>query len=118
MGCWWFRTARHGPATRGACYPFLYAVARPLHSKHSLQNTEQLNKRVFVKNAQSVNQPFSIDRPELINNHVTVLIIKLATYAERMGITTRCQWRNDQRTEMGIQLIWGNDNAGPRFPDF
>jgi hypothetical protein len=26
MGCWWFRTGRHGPATRGACYPFLYAI--------------------------------------------------------------------------------------------
>jgi hypothetical protein len=54
----------------------------------------------------------------LISNHVAVLIIKLATYAERIGITTRNQWRNDQRAEMGIQLIWGNDNAGPRFPDF
>ena len=26
MGCWWFRTGRHGLATRGACYPFLLAV--------------------------------------------------------------------------------------------
>ena len=118
MECWWFRTGRHGPATRGACYPFLYAVARPLHSKHGLQNPEQLNKRVFVQNAQSPNQLISIDSPELISNHVIVLMIKLATYAERIGITTRCQWRNDQRAEMGIQLIWGDDNAGPRFPDF
>jgi hypothetical protein len=93
-------------------------MARPLHSKHSLQDTEQLNKGGFVKNAQSLDQPISIDSPELISNHVTVLIIKLATYAERIGITTRNQWRNDQRAEMGIQLIWGNDNAGPRFPDF
>ncbi len=95
MGCWWFRTGRHGPATRGACYRFLYAVARPLHSKHSLQNNEQLNKRVFVQNAQSPNQPISIDSPELISNNVTVLIIKLATYAERIGITTHYQWRNN-----------------------
>jgi hypothetical protein len=93
-------------------------MARPLQRKHGLQNTEQLNKRVFVQNAQSPNQPISIDSPELISNNATVLIIKLATYAERIGITTHCQWRNDQRAEMGIQLIWGNDNAGPRFPDF
>ena len=118
MECWWFRTGRHGPATRGACYPFLYAVARPQHSKHGLQNPEQLNKRVFVQNAQSPNQLISIDSPELISNHMIVLMIKLASDAERIGITTRCQWRNDQRAELGIQLIWGDDNAGPRFPDF
>jgi hypothetical protein len=93
-------------------------MAWPLQRKHGLQNTEQLNKRGFVQNAQFANQPISIDSPELISNHVAVLIIKLATYAERIGITTRNQWRNDQRAEMGIQLIWGNDNAGPRFPDF
>ena len=118
MGYWWFRTGRHGPATREACYRFLYAVARPLNSKHGLQNPEQLDKRVFVQNAQSLNHPISINSPELISNHVTILIIKLATYAERIGITTRCQWRNDQRAEMGIQLIWRDDNAGPRCPDF
>jgi hypothetical protein len=26
-------------------------LARPLHSKHSLQNTEHLNQRVIVQNA-------------------------------------------------------------------
>jgi hypothetical protein len=63
-------------------------------------------------------QPVSIDSPELIGNHMTIFIIKSATYAKRIGMPTCRKWRNDKRAEMGIQLIWGDDNARPRFPDF
>jgi hypothetical protein len=65
-----------------------------------------------------LNQPVSIDSPELIGNHMAIFIIKSATYAKRIGMLTCCKWRNDKRTEMGIQLIRGDDKARPRFPDF
>jgi hypothetical protein len=65
-----------------------------------------------------LHQPISIDSPELIGNHMTIFIIKSATYAKRIGMPTCRKWSNDKRAEMGIQLIWGDDNARPRFPDF
>jgi hypothetical protein len=49
----------------------------------------------------------------LISNNVTVLIIKLATYAERIGIATHCQWRNDQRAETPSAR---KDDASPFRP--
>jgi hypothetical protein len=49
---------------------------------------------------------------------MAIFIIKSATYAKRIGMLTCCKWRNDKRTEMGIQLIRGDDKARPRFPDF
>jgi hypothetical protein len=70
----------------------------------SEQNSELLNQRVVVHNAWMLHQPVSLDRSELNGNHVTILIIKPATYAKR--------------AEMGIQLIRGDNNARPRFPAF
>lgn len=63
-------------------------------------------------------QSVSIDSSELIGNHVTIFIIKSAAYAKWIGMPACGKWRNDKRAEMGIQLIRGDDNARPRFPDF
>ena len=83
----------------------IWLSARPLNSEHSLQNTEHLHQRVISQNTQPLNQPISIDSPELINNHVTIFIIKVAAYAKRVAMPTCCQGRNDKSAEMGIQLI-------------
>lgn len=81
-------------------------LARPLHSKHGLQNTEDLNQRVMGQNPQTLNQAISIDCSHLISHHVTLLSIKQATYAKRIGVAAWCEWRHNKRAEMGVQLIW------------
>ena len=96
----------------------IWLLARPLHSEHSLQNTEHLHPRVISQNTQPLNQPISIDSPELINNLVSIFVIKSATYAKRIVMTTYCKWRNDKRAEMKIKLIRGDVNARSRFPDY
>jgi hypothetical protein len=80
-------------------------LARPLHSEHSLQNTEHFQQRVISQNTQALNQPISIDGPELINNHVPIFIFKAAAYAKRVWMTTCCERRDDKSAEMGIQFI-------------
>jgi hypothetical protein len=68
----------------------IWLFTRPLHSKHSLQNTEHLHQRVTGQNTQALDQPISIDGPELINNHIAILIFKVAAYAKRVWMPTRC----------------------------
>jgi len=92
-------------------------LARPLYSKHSLQNIEHLQQRVIGQYTQVLNQAISIDSPELISNHVSILIIKTAKYAKRIGMSTCGKWRDKKRAEIGVQLIRRDDNAWPRFPD-
>jgi hypothetical protein len=60
-------------------------LARPLHSEHSLQNTEHFRQRVIGQNTQALNQPISINGPELIKNYVPLFIFKVAAYAKRYG---------------------------------
>ena len=80
-------------------------LARPLHSKHSLQNPEHLDQRVIAQDTQVLNQAISIDSPELISNHMTIFIVKSVTYPKRIGMPACCKWRNDKCVEMGVQLI-------------
>jgi hypothetical protein len=62
----------------------MFAVlGRPLHSKHRLQNTEHLQQRVIGQNAQMPDQAISVDSPEPFSNHVTMLIMKSATYTKK-----------------------------------
>ena len=93
----------------------IWLLARPLHSEHSLQNTEHLHPRVISQNTQPLNQPISIDSPELINNLVSIFVIKSATYAKRIVMTTYCKWRNDKRAEMKIKLIRVTSTHGLGF---
>ena len=93
----------------------IWLLARPLHSEHSLQNTEHLHPRVISQNTQPLNQPISIDSPELINNLVSIFVIKSATYAKRIVMTTYCKWRNDKRAEMKIRLIRVTSTHGLGF---
>jgi hypothetical protein len=65
-------------------------LGRPLHSEHSLQNTEHLHQHVISQNTQPLNQPIFIDSPELINNHVTIFVFKVAAYPKRVSMPTCC----------------------------
>lgn len=80
-------------------------LARPLHSEHSLQYTEHLDHRVIGQKTQALNQPISIDRSELISNHVTIFVLRSASYAKRVRMPTCCEWCNDKCAQMGVQLI-------------
>lgn len=91
---------------------------RLLHSKHRLQNAEHLIQCAIGENAQALDQPISIDSPDLIKNHVPILALKATTHTERIWVPTRCQRCNNKRTQMGIQFIWRDDNAWSRFSDF
>ena len=63
-------------------------LARPLHSKHSLQNPEHLDQCVIAQDTQVLNQAISIDSPVLISNHMTIFIVKSVTYPKRIGMPT------------------------------
>jgi hypothetical protein len=87
-------------------------------SKHGLQNTKDLNKCVIRQSPQPLYQAISVDRPKLISHHVAILAIKSTTHPKRIRVSACCKWRNNECPEMGIQLIWGDDNARPCLPDF
>ena len=89
-----------------------------LLSKHGLQNAKDLNKRVIRQSPQPLYQAISVDSPELISHHVAIFAIKSTTHPKRIWVSACCKWGNNEGPEMGIQLIWGDDNARPALPDF
>jgi hypothetical protein len=93
-------------------------LARPLHSKHSLQNTKEFSQRCVGQTSQTFDEAISIDCPQLISHHVPILAVESAAHTKGVWMTTCCERRYNESTEMRIQLIWRDNNAGPCFPDF
>ena len=71
-------------------------LARPLHSKHRLKNTQQLVERSLRQSPQLLDETFSIYSPQLIGHNVSVLTIKRAPHTKRIWMSASCKWRNDE----------------------
>jgi len=80
-------------------------LARPLHSKHSLQNTKEFSQRCVGQTSQTFDEAISIDYPQLISHHVPILAVESAAHTKGVWMTTCCERRDDKSVEMGIQLI-------------
>ena len=49
---------------------------------------------------------------------MAILLGKSAKYPEWIRMPVCCEGYNNECAEMGIQLIWRDDNAWPCLPDF
>jgi hypothetical protein len=92
--------------------------ARPLHSKQSLQNAKEFSQRCVGQTTQTLDEAISIDCSHLISHHVPILAIESAAQTKGVWMTTCCERRSNESTEVSIPLIWRDNNAGPCFPDF
>lgn len=71
-------------------------LARPLHSKHRLKNTEQLIERTLRQSPQRLDETFPIYSSKLISDNVTIFTIKRAMHTKGVWMTASCERRNDE----------------------
>lgn len=53
-------------------------------------------------------QPFKINRAQMLRDDRTILPLKHTSDAKLIEISSNCQWSNDERSPMGLELIWGH----------
>jgi len=92
--------------------------ARPLNSKHCLQNTKDFAQRRVGQASQTFDEAISIDGPQLISHHVPILAFESAAHTEWVGMPSCCERRNNEGAEVSIQLIRRDNNARSCLPDF
>ena len=77
-------------------------LARPLHSKHRLKNTQQLIQRSHRETPQSLDEPVSIYSPQLISHNMTDFAIKPATYTKGVWMSASCERCNNESAKVSI----------------
>ena len=77
-------------------------VARPLHSEHRLENTQQLIKRSLRESPQSLDETVPIYSPQLISDTMTIFPLNPATHAKRVWMSASCEWGNDKSAKVSI----------------
>jgi hypothetical protein len=96
----------------------MVVLARPLHNKHRLKNTQQLIKGSLRQTPQSLDETVPINSPQLISHYMTVFAVKPATHTKRVWMSASCERRNNESTKVSIQLIRRHDDTRPGLPDF
>lgn len=56
--------------------------ARPLNSKHRLQNSKDFGQRRVSQASQMFDEAISIDCPQLISHHVPILAVESAAHTK------------------------------------
>src|SRR5690606_25943483 len=59
--------------------------------------------------------PFAVDRAQLVQHDVATLLLEPAGHPKRVRMAASRQRRHDERSQMLVQLIRRNDDAGPRL---
>ena len=93
-------------------------LAKPLHSKHRLQNIEDFIERDIGQAPQALDEAISIDCPQLISHNVALLSVDFAAHTKWVWMTTRRQGRHNEGAQVSIQFIGRDNDAGSCFPDF
>ena len=99
------------PAAAIACY-----TARLLR-EHFLQDTQRFRQGGGTDRPETANQPCPIYSPELVEDDVAVLLQEPARDAEGVGVAPRRHWSDEKRTEVLVQLIRRDDDAGSCLTD-
>ena len=81
-------------------------LARPLHSKHSLQNTKKFSQRCVGQTSQTFDEAIFIDCPQLISHHVPILAVESAAHPKWVRMTTCSERGDNECANVSIQLIW------------
>jgi hypothetical protein len=74
-------------------------LARPVQSKHRLQNTQQLIQCGLRQTPNALNKTIPINSPQLISYNMAIFAIKLASHAKRLSMSTSCKGRNTKSTK-------------------
>ena len=77
-------------------------LARPLHSKHRLKNTQQLIQRRLRQTPQSLDETVPIYSPQLISHNMTVFAIKPATYTKGVWMSASGERCNNESAKVSI----------------
>src|SRR5207247_2704184 len=76
-----------------------------------------LTERERRKGAKTLDQPLVIHRANLVEDDVARLALKLARYTERIRVPARRERRHDEGSEVSVQLVGRDDDAGPLLAD-
>ena len=93
-------------------------LARPLHSEHRLKNTQQFIQRSLRQSPQSLDETLPIYSPQLISHNKTVFALKAATHTKRVWMPASRERRNNESSQVRIQLVRRHYDTRPRLPDF
>lgn len=75
-------------------------LARPLHSKHILQNTQEFVERNVRHAPQALDKAFSINSPHLISHDVAVLPLESAAHTKWVWMAICWEWRHNECPEV------------------
>lgn len=81
------------------------ASARLLLSEHFLKYRECLRERDRGDATQVLYEPTTVNSAELIEDDEPVLLLKAASDTERVRVTARSHRRDDEGTQMVVQLV-------------
>lgn len=71
-------------------------LARLLHSKHRLENTQQLIERGIRQSPQMLGETFPVYSSQLISHNLTVFPVKRTTHTKRVWMSASCKRRNNE----------------------
>jgi hypothetical protein len=93
-------------------------LARPLHSKHRLKNTQQLSQSSLRQTPQPLDETFTIYGPQLVRYNMSFFSVKLAPHTKRVWMSASCQRGNNESAKVSIQLVRGHYDTRPGLPNF
>jgi len=76
-----------------------------------------MRKHPRRESAQTLDQPFPIHGPNLVEDNMASLAAEPARYAERIGVAACSKRRQNESTQVGVQLVGRHHHAGPRLAD-
>ena len=85
-----------------------------LRHKHLLEHRQRFRKRRSAECAESFHEALAIDRPKLVKYDVPILAAEPARDAEWVRVTTRGEWRHNERAHVGIEFVGRDDDARTR----
>ncbi len=92
---------------------------RPMVSRceRLLEDVEQVVHGRRRNSPEMANQPRSIHGPKLIDDNLTVLAGEAAWPAKRVAMRGRGHGRDNDCSQMSVQVVGGHDHAGSRLLD-
>ena len=88
------------------------------NSKHGPQDNQQLLECRLGQLSQPLEETFSLNSSALINDPMPIVVFQPAKLANGVGIPSGCKRRDEECTEVCIQLIWSHHNTRPGRSDF
>lgn len=92
----------------------LLSQARLLR-EHLLQGVKYRIHSCRTESAESSCQTLVVDGSKLVQCYKATSLLKSTGDAPWIGVPTRCHRRDQDRSQMEVQLIWRNNEAGPRL---